>query len=41
MAADSMESVAFVAVPFPAQGHLNLSLLVAYVNDTEREPARA
>uniref|UniRef100_A0ACD5V439 Uncharacterized protein n=1 Tax=Avena sativa TaxID=4498 RepID=A0ACD5V439_AVESA len=33
MAVDSMESVAFVAVPFPAQGHLNqlmhLSLLVA------------
>ncbi|CAM0903409.1 unnamed protein product [Alopecurus aequalis] len=33
MAVDSFESVAFVAVPFPAQGHLNqlmhLSLLVA------------
>uniref|UniRef100_A0ACD5UU46 Uncharacterized protein n=1 Tax=Avena sativa TaxID=4498 RepID=A0ACD5UU46_AVESA len=33
MAIDSLESVAFVAVPFPAQGHLNqlmhLSLLVA------------
>jgi cis-zeatin O-glucosyltransferase len=33
MAVDSMDSVAFVAVPFPAQGHLNqlmhLSLLVA------------
>ncbi|XP_044967546.1 cis-zeatin O-glucosyltransferase 1-like [Hordeum vulgare subsp. vulgare] len=33
MAVDSMESVAFVAVPFPAQGHLNqlmhLSLLAA------------
>ncbi|KAM0908473.1 hypothetical protein ACQ4PT_015444 [Festuca glaucescens] len=33
MAVDSLESVAFVAVPFPAQGHLNqlmhLSLLVA------------
>ncbi|CAM0903415.1 unnamed protein product [Alopecurus aequalis] len=33
MAVDSMETVAFVAVPFPAQGHLNqlmhLSLLVA------------